>query len=173
MAVVAVAIAVGTMLLDAKAGFTSVTLTGDTSGPRPTVGQAPPDFTATTTDGKAFSLAALKGQPVWLTFGATWCGDCRAEAPDLQATAAKYRSTGLVVVGVFLQENASNITAYAKRVGMDFTFIPDPSTILASRYRVMGLPTHIFIGRDGLIREMRLGGLPPEEMDRLAQSILR
>ncbi len=173
MVVVVAAIVIGAFVLDAKAGYTEITLTGDTSGARPVVGGTIPDFKATTTDGSAFQFSSLAGKPVWLTFGATWCGDCRAEAPDLQATADKYRADGLVVVGVFLSEDSSQILAYAKRAGLDFTFIPDPATALASRFRIMGLPTHYFIGRDGTIREIRLGGLPPEEMDRLAQTILR
>jgi hypothetical protein len=32
-------------------------------------------------------------------------------------------------------------------------------TALASRYRVLGPPTHLFIGRDGTSRTIRLGGL--------------
>jgi thiol-disulfide isomerase/thioredoxin len=110
---------------------------------------------------------------VWLTFGASWCGDCRAEAPDLEATAAKYRSQGLAVVGVFVDEDATAVGDYAKRVGLDFTLVPDPRTIVASRFRIMGLPTHYFITPDGVIRQIRLGGLRLEEMDRLAASVLR
>jgi hypothetical protein len=58
-------------------------------------------------------------------------------------------------------------------VGLTFIKIADPTTALASRYRTYGLPTHFFIGPDGTIREIRLGGLPAEEMDRLAKSILQ
>ena len=116
---------------------------------------------------------ALKGQPVWLTFGGTWCVDCRTEAPDLQAAAAKYRPQGLQVVGVFVGETSAQVTEYAKRVGLDYTFVPDPTTRITSRFKTLGYPTHLFIGRDGIIKEIRIGGLRPDEMDRLAESILR
>jgi hypothetical protein len=43
---------------------------------------------------------------------------------------------------------------------------------IASRYRIMGIPTHYFIGRDGKIQEIRLGGLQPEDMDTFVAGIM-
>jgi peroxiredoxin len=175
MLVVGAAIAGATYLLDrtGAASYTTIELTGDTSGARPLVGGSPPDFSATTVDGEAFKLADLAGRPIWLTFGASWCADCRAEAPDLQATYEKYAPQGLAVVSIWLEESDAEVRDYASRVGLTFAKIADPSTALASRYRTYGLPTHFFIGPDGTIREIRLGGLRAEEMDRLARSILQ
>ena len=155
----------------AATGVTKVNLT-DTSATPPQNGQVPPDFQATTVDGKSVSLSQLKGQPVWLTFGASWCGDCRAEAPDLEATYAKFKDKGLVVVAVSIQEDAAAVQEYAKRIGFTFTMVPDPDTTIADRYHILGIPTHYFIGRDGVIREVRLGGLKPAEMERLVGEIL-
>lgn len=175
MLVVGAAIAGATYLLDRSGAtnYTTIELTGDTSGARPVVGGTPPDFSATTVDGEPFKLADLAGRPIWLTFGATWCADCRAEAPDLQATYAKHAPAGLVVVSIWIEEGDAEVRDYASRVGLTFTKIADPSTALASRYRTYGLPTHFFIAPDGTIREIRLGGLRAEEMDRLARSILQ
>jgi CSLREA domain-containing protein len=39
----------------------------------------------TTVDGTKVSLSSYRGHPVWLTFGATWCAACKAEAPDIEA----------------------------------------------------------------------------------------
>jgi peroxiredoxin len=174
MLVVGVAIAVGAFLLERSgaAGYTTVELTGDTSGARPVVGGAAPEFAAATVTGEPFKLADLAGQPIWLTFGASWCADCRAEAPDLQATYERYAPEGLAIVSIWIEETDADVRDYTDRVGLTFTRISDPTTALASRYRTYGLPTHFFIGPDGTIREIRLGGLPAEEMDRLAKSIL-
>ena len=175
MLVVGAVIALAVFFLDRSgaASYTTVELTGDTSGARPLVGGAPPDFSAVTVTGEPFKLADLAGRPIWLTFGASWCGDCRAEAPDLQATYERYAPAGLVVVSIWIEETDADVRDYADRVGLTFTKIADPTTALASRYRTYGLPTHFFIGPDGTIREIRLGGLPAEEMDRLAKSILQ
>ena len=98
--VTAVVIGIVAFVIDQPAaGSEPATVLGDTGGSPPQAGQVPPDIQATTVDGRSVKLSDFVGRPVWLTFGATWCGDCRSEAPDLQATYAKYESQGLVVLG--------------------------------------------------------------------------
>jgi peroxiredoxin len=157
----------------ANDGYTDVTLTGDVSGAAPAAGIVAPDFRTTTIDGTSVSLAEYRGRPVWLTFGASWCADCRGEAPDLQATYEKYAAQGLVVLSVSIDEDAQAVRDYASRVGLTYTQVADPSTTIASRYHILGIPTHYFISPDGVIKEVRLGGLPPAEMERLVGTILQ
>ena len=154
-------------------GYVDVTLTGDVSGVAPAAGLTAPDFKTTTIDGTPVSLSDYAGKPVWLTFGASWCADCRGEAPDLEATYEKYRAQGLVVLAVSIEEDAQAVRDYSDRVGLTYPQIADPSTTIASRYRILGIPTHYFIAPDGLIKEVRLGGLPPAEMERLVGGILQ
>ena len=45
-------------------------------------GTVAPDFTMNTPDGKPFSLSSLKGKTVVLDFWASWCPDCRKDAPE-------------------------------------------------------------------------------------------
>jgi cytochrome c biogenesis protein CcmG/thiol:disulfide interchange protein DsbE len=159
--------------IDQPGGTTSVELTGDVANAAPAVGQPPPDFKATLVDGTPVSLSQYAGQPVWLTFGATWCGDCRAEAPDLEATYQKYKDAGLVVLAVNIDEGATAVKDYAARVGLTFPAVADSDTAIASRYRIMGIPTHYFIGRDGTIQQIRLGGLQPQDMEQLVAGIMQ
>lgn len=141
------------------------------SGEPPRVGDTPPDFSATALDGTAVSMAALAGQPTWLTFGASWCPDCRAESPDVQAAYETYGPQGLAVVGVF-DEDAAAAGEYAERVGFTFPLVADPSGAIADLYRVYGIPIHFFVGRDGTIQEVRIGRLTPSDMDRAIGQIL-
>lgn len=141
-------------------------------GQPPRAGDLPPDFQATAVDGAAVSMAALKGQPTWLTIGASWCADCRAEALDLQATYAKYQPQGLVVLGIFIQEDATAVKDYAARVGFTFPMVADPQGRIADLYRTYGIPLHFFIGRDGTIRDVRIGRLTPAEMEQLVQPLV-
>lgn len=142
------------------------------AGAPPRAGDIPPSFQATAVDGSAVSIAALKGTPTWLTFGASWCADCRAEATDLQATYAKYRSQGLAVLGIFIDEDRAAVLDYAKRVGFTFPMVADPAGKIADVYRTYGIPIHFFIGRDGTIREVRIGRLTPGDMEQLVQQLL-
>jgi cytochrome c biogenesis protein CcmG, thiol:disulfide interchange protein DsbE len=152
-------------------GVTQVNLTGGATGPAPEVGKAAPDFLAQTVDGATVKLSDFKGKPVWLTFGASWCQPCRAENPDIQAALEKRTGSDLVVLGVFISEDAAAVKDYADRVGLTYQKIADPGTKIASQYRILGIPSHFFIDKDGVLREMKIGTLDPAAMDAALQGI--
>jgi len=174
VAALAVAIVGVVLWVDRPAddGVTSVNLTGDIAAAAPEVGAPAPDFRITTTDGKVVSLSDYKGQPVWLVFGASWCADCRAEAADLQATYQTFKDKGLQVLQVSIEEDTQAVKDYAGRVGLTFPMAADPQTIVAGQYRILGIPTHYFIDRDGIISQMRIGGMPATDMTAAAGSIV-
>ncbi len=172
LAVVTVLVTAVAWYLDQPSGGSNVRAGAPPPGEPPRTGDAPPDFQATAVDGSVVSMAALKGQPIWLTIGATWCPDCRAEAPDLQATYAKFKPQGLAVLGIFIQEDDKAVVDFAKRIGFTFPMVSDPRAKIADLYRVYGLPSHFFIGRDGKILDVRIGRLTPSEMETLVQQIL-
>ena len=168
----AILVVAAVWFVDQPAGGSNVR-PGDTPvGDAPRVGDSPPDFSGTAIDGTAVSMAALRGQPTWLTFGASWCPDCRAEATDLQAAYAKYQPQGLAVLGVFIDEPESAVIDYAQRVGFTFPLVADTQGKIADVYRTYGIPIHFFIGRDGTIVDVRIGRLTPDDMEQLVQQIV-
>jgi len=152
-------------------GVQNITLSGETSGQAPTVGQPAPDFYATTVDGRTIRLSDLKGKPVWLTFGASWCQPCRAENPDINAVYEKSRAIGLEVLAIFISEDAGTVRDYADRVGLKYDKIADPDTTLASQYRILGIPSHFFIDRAGVLKEIKIGSLDQAAMERAIEGI--
>ncbi len=173
LAVAAVLIGVVTWVVDRPTDDGVTILPGQApAGAPPSAGDALPDFSATATDGSTISIAGLLGKPVWLTFGASWCPDCRAEATDLQATYAKFKSQGLAVVGIFIQEDQAAVLDYAKHVGFTFPMVADPQSRIADLYRVYGIPIHFFVGRDGKVRDVRIGRLTPGDMEQLVQRLI-
>jgi cytochrome c biogenesis protein CcmG/thiol:disulfide interchange protein DsbE len=156
----------------ADGAVTSITITGTASGDPPAVGKSAPDFSATTTDGKVLRLSDLKGKAVWLTFGASWCQPCRAENPDIQAAYDKYKGQGLVVVQVYITEDAKTVTDYADRVGLTYTKIPDQNERIAAEYRILGIPSHFFIDRTGVLRQLRIGTFDRAGIETALKAIL-
>jgi peroxiredoxin len=156
----------------ASDGVTKINLGAGAAAAAPAVGAMPPNFTAVTYDGKTVSFADYAGKPVWLTFGASWCPDCRTESADVEATYEKYKPQGLVVLAVFIQESAADVGGYAGRAGLTFPIAVDQNSVVAGAYRTMGIPTHFFIGSDGRIREMRIGALAKDDMDRAVAALL-
>ena len=153
-------------------GVTRIELPPGAAAKAPAPGEVPPGFTAQTYDGSSVSLADYAGHPVWLTFGASWCPDCRTEAPDLEATYQANRDQGLVVLGVFINEPAEDVAAYASKAGLTFPIAVDPNADIAAAYRSMGIPTHVFIGADGTVREVRIGSLSQDDMARAVAAIM-
>ena len=152
--------------------FTPVTIDGQPVGAAPVVGSPAPDFITALTDGSQVRLSDLRGKPVWLTFGASWCQPCRAENPDIMAT---YTANGdkFVIVQVYMSESAATVKDYIDRVGITYLTVPDPNEALAAQYRILGIPSHFFIDSAGVLREMKIGSLDPTSMqaalDRLSQ----
>jgi peroxiredoxin len=147
-----------------EGALTAVTVTGSASGAAPVVGAQAPDFAALRSDGTAFKLSDYVGQPVWLTFGASWCQPCRAENPDIEATYRKFAGE-IAVLQVYMSEDAATVEDYATRVGLTYITVPDPSERLAAEYRILGIPSHFFVDADGTLQQIKIGSLDPASME--------
>ncbi len=181
---VAALIAGGLYLVDhpdaTPAGPQATSLSGPVDGARSKVGSPAQDFTTTTVDGKKVSLSSHKGHPVWLTFGATWCASCQAEAPDIQAAYEKFKAKGVVVLAIFISEDSQTVRDYAARAGLTYPQAADPSARIASAYGVYEDPgghhgaairSHFFIDASGILRSMTTGTLTPAQMDAALRAI--
>ena len=148
----------------AQTGVSAVDV-GPGNGPAPKIGSPAHDFSATTVDGKKVSLSSYKGSPVWLTFGASWCAACAAEAPDIESAYKRHQAEGVVVLAVSINEDSATALDYGKRIGLTFPQLADPDTAIASAYRVNGIPAHFFVDKSGILRAVKTGGLSSEQMD--------
>jgi cytochrome c biogenesis protein CcmG, thiol:disulfide interchange protein DsbE len=170
LAVTAAIVSAGAYLVDRDSApvpgtTTAVELTGAGNGAAPKIGSPSQDFTATDVDGKKVSLSSYKGQPVWLTFGASWCAACVAEAADVEAAYKKFSGKKVVVLAVSISEDSATVKDYRDRVGLTYPQVADPNTDIASAYRVNGIPAHFFIDASGVLRSMKTGALSPDIMD--------
>jgi len=181
LVVVAAVVAAGVWLVNAgtaqdqavqTGGATVVKLPGTSGVLPPEVGKPATDFTLTGVDGKPVTLASFRGKPVWLTFGASWCSGCQAEVPDIQALWVKYRDSGLVVLGINIQEDNPAVKAFADRVGLTFPMAADPNGAVADSYAVAAIPSHYFIDGKGIIRDIRVGALGPSTMDDIVSKLV-
>ena len=122
--------------------------------PRPPL----PDLTLQTLQGRPVALASLRGQPAVVNLWATWCPPCRRELPLL--IQAAQQQTGARIVLVNEGEPASRVTAYlaSERLGQPEILL-DPDSRLLSAYRSPGLPTTLFIGVDGQVKQLHIGEL--------------
>jgi cytochrome c biogenesis protein CcmG/thiol:disulfide interchange protein DsbE len=115
------------------------------------------------------SLASLRGKAVVINFWASWCGPCRDEAPLLEAAWQRYRSRGLVIVGVDYDDVTGDARAFAKRNGMTYPLVHDKKKATVNRYDVTGVPETFFVDREGRLVGERVAG--PVEKEQLAENI--
>ncbi len=122
-------------------------------------GKAAPAFALTDMDGKTWSLAALKGQPVMLNFWASWCEPCRAEMPSLELLATRHERAGLVVLAVNYQEAAPVIKRFLDVLPFSLPILLDRDGTAAAAWTPRVFPTTVLIDRSGTPRQSVLGDL--------------
>lgn len=123
----------------------------------PRIGQAAPAFRLPSLAGRATTLRSLRGKVVFLDFWASWCVPCRQEFPVLQRLSERYRERGLRVIGVTVDQEASNARAFVERAGARFLILHDANRAVAERYAPPSMPTSYVIDREGILRHINRG----------------
>jgi thiol-disulfide isomerase/thioredoxin len=111
-------------------------------------------------NGNPVRLADLRGRLVLLNFWATWCPPCQSETPVLRDLDQAYRSRGLSIIGIAVQETTpADVAAYAAKYGLQYTIAFDGSADVFHTYKVYALPTQVLIAPDGRVIEVINGPL--------------
>lgn len=134
----------------------AMTLSGAALAASPQVGAAAPQFTLTTLDGKAFSLAdAARGhKAVVVMFIATKCPYSNAYNDRMRDMAAAYEKQGVLFAGINSNksEPAEEVTAHAKKHGFGFPIMKDPDNKVADLYDARHTPEIFVVDPDGKLR---------------------
>jgi peroxiredoxin len=128
--------------------------------PAPRAGFLAPNFTLETLNGDSITLSDLKGKAVIVNIWATWCPPCRAEMPALQSLHEDYQDQELIILAInsTIQDDESQIDPFAQEFGLTFPILLDRNGDTTRAYNITSLPSTFFIGKDGIIREVVIGG---------------
>jgi thiol-disulfide isomerase/thioredoxin len=114
----------------------------------------PPDVPFVDGDGRARTMADLKGRGVVLNFWATWCVPCVAEMPALDRLQARLAKSGIEVLALSSDRGGAPVVqAFFARHDIDHLPVALDQGMRAARaLGIQGLPTTVLI--DGAGREM-------------------
>jgi len=118
-----------------------------------------PDFTLRSVGGSNLRLAEQRGQVVLVNFWASWCGPCRQEMPQLDRLYQKYRSSGFVLLGVNVDDDARKAGDVAAKLGVTFPVLLDTDKAVSKLYDLSTMPSTVIIDRDGKVRYLHRGYL--------------
>lgn len=138
-------------------------LGGKKEGEVARVGALAPNFQLENLSGEMVELKDIyrKNQLTMVNFWATWCPPCRIEIPEFVRIYREYRARGLEILAVNVWENSTleQLQDFVAAAGMEFPILRDVKEDAAAKYQVRGIPTTVFINRDGRIHEIFVGAL--------------
>ncbi len=133
------------------------------------------NFTFKDIQGKSVTLSEYKGKVVLLDFWATWCPPCRKEIPGYVELYNTYKSRGLVVIGVSMDEDAPDVKSFAAQMKMNYPILLGfgREDDLKPAFGELPLPTSFVIARDGRICARHDGLTAKEQVEREITALLQ
>jgi len=118
-------------------------------------GTVAPDFKMKTIDGETFKLSKLKGKTVVLDFWASWCPDCRKDAPEVVRMHREYSARGIEFVGVSMDTDVEAWRKACQQYGITYTQVSElkkfKETDIARLYGVKWIPSMVVIDPEGRV----------------------
>jgi peroxiredoxin len=125
---------------------------------RPDIGTPAQDFRLMDLDGTVHSLSQHQGKVVFLNFWATWCGPCKVEMPAMESLYQAFRSQGLEILAVSVDQQGAAVTRpFKEAMGLSFPILHDSDYQVGLTYGARTLPMTYVIDRKGVIRQRVFG----------------
>jgi thiol-disulfide isomerase/thioredoxin len=114
-------------------------------------------------NGSAWALSDHLGKPVLINLWATWCGPCREETPRLVRLADDYRSRGLAVAGISMDDTDQPVREFVRsfHVSYPVLFPEGPSPYVSA---MSALPTSFLVDKQGRMAKVYVGAVSQKEV---------
>lgn len=130
----------------------------------PNVGSRAPTFSIENVGGNNIGLEDFQGQVVLLNFWATWCVPCQIEMPFILDAYESAEAGEFTVLAVNDRESKQAVMGFANQFKLSFPLLLDKDGEVQRQYRVPGLPTSVFIDKDGIIQAIHIGILTEDQL---------
>src|SRR5262245_5325761 len=122
-----------------------------------------PDFVLDSNTGKPIKLSGYKGKVVMINFWATWCGPCRQEWPLLESIYKQYKNQDFMLLGVNVEPDTKPAGEWLKKQPVSFPVLYDVKSEVSGAYKVVGMPTTVWIDKKGFLRTTHQSYKPGDE----------
>jgi peroxiredoxin len=133
------------------------------------LGQSAPDFALRSFSGINVRLSEDRGDVVVLTFWGSQCDVCRRQLDILDHSYSTYRSAGLHMYGVSVDDDPAHARQFVAAHPLTFVMLEDPAKNVARLFQIDNLPTTVLIDRGGVVRHIYRDFGPRDEALYLSQ----
>lgn len=147
------------------------------TSPQFIVGQQAPDFTLKDFDGENVQLSDFYGKKaVVLDFWAAWCPFCIEEMSLLQNVHEEYGDE-VVMIGVHRTDSGESIETgkkFADEQGVKYLLVQGTNEVYrASTKGINAMPTAVFIDKNGVVSDIKLGPKTESEIAEKVEQLLK
>ena len=118
--------------------------------------KAAANFVLTNIDGGEWNFAEHRGKVVVVNYWATWCPPCRFETPGLVSFADEYKSRGVEMVGVTVDEDLAAVPLFVEKYQMKYPILVSGFNPNISAEE-MSLPTTFLYDKNGRLAKKYTG----------------
>ncbi len=130
------------------------------------VGLEAPDITLLDMDGNIWRLSQQKGKVVFMNYWASWCKECRAEMPSIQALYDKKKDDpDFLMALIVYNEDPVKSARYMEENNFTMPVYADPDGQAAFTYGLTGVPETYIVDKKGIIRKRIIGPADYSEPD--------
>ncbi len=135
------------------------------------VGDIAPPLRLTQLGGAEVDTEALRGQPLWVNFMATWCPPCREELPIMDGL---QRDLGdrMTIIVVDVEEDADTVASFFNSLEVALPVALDEDGRAQEAWNAVALPVHYWIDEEGRVGGVLYGGAGPEQFIEGIDSVL-